>query len=103
MYDPALGRFVSPDSIVSGAASGAGGGATTLGVDGSSQLTPLTVDFHEPGFVAKLNGETAFRQQKGFWFQLSNEDKRKAKAVTYLHGNRPAPVSATNAGGESAG
>jgi hypothetical protein len=29
-----------------------GGGAATLGVDGSAQLTPLTVDFHEPGFVA---------------------------------------------------
>jgi RHS repeat-associated protein len=78
MYDPALGRFVSPDSIVPGAASGAGGGAATLGVDGASQLTPLTVDFHEPGFVAMLNGETAFRQTKGFWFQLSDEDRQQA-------------------------
>src|SRR6185295_7984615 len=80
MYDPALGRFVSPDSIVPGAASGAGGGAATLGLDSSSQLTPLTVDFHEPGFVGMLNGETVFRQEHGFWFQLSDEDKQKAKS-----------------------
>src|SRR6476620_4328286 len=84
MYDPALGRFVSADSVVPEAASGAGGGAATLGIDGSSQLTPLTVDFHEPGFVGMLNDETAFRQQKGFWFQLSDEDKQKAKSPYYV-------------------
>jgi RHS repeat-associated protein len=78
LYDPGLGRFVSADSIVPGAASGKGGGAATLGADSSSQLAPLTVDFHEPGFVSRLNGETAFRQQKGFFFQLSDEDKQKA-------------------------
>jgi hypothetical protein len=80
MYDPNLGRFVSPDSIVPGAASGKGGGAATLGLDGSSQLTPLTVDFHEPGFIAVVNGETAFRQEHGFWFQLSDEDEQQAKS-----------------------
>jgi RHS repeat-associated protein len=71
-YDPKLARFVSTDSIVPGAVSGAGGGAATLGLDSSSQLTPLTVDFHEPGFVTTLSGENAFRQDKGFWFQLSD-------------------------------
>jgi hypothetical protein len=80
MYDPALGRFVSADGIVPGSASGAGGGAATLGVDSSSQLAPLTVDFHEPGFVAALNGENAFRQSKGFFFQLSDDDKQQAKS-----------------------
>jgi len=75
-----LGRFVSPDSIVPGSASGAGGGAATLGVDSSSQLAPLTVDFHVPGFVATLNGENAFRAAKGFWFQLSEDDKEQAKS-----------------------
>jgi hypothetical protein len=45
------------------AASGAGGGAATLGMDTSSQLAPLTVDFHEPGFVATLSGENAFRAE----------------------------------------
>jgi hypothetical protein len=80
MYDPVLGRFVSADSIVPGAASGAGGGAATLGVDGSSQLAPLTVDFHEPGFVAMLNSENAFKQQKDFFFQLSDDDRRAMKS-----------------------
>jgi RHS repeat-associated protein len=66
--------------VVPGSASGAGGGAATLGVDGSTQLTPLTVDFHEPGFVATANGENAFRAQKGFWFQLSGDDRQQAKS-----------------------
>jgi RHS repeat-associated protein len=78
MYDPLLGRFVSGDSVVPGSASGAGGGAATLGVDGSAQLAPLTVDFHEPGFVAAVNGENAFRAERGFWFQLSDDDKQQA-------------------------
>ena len=69
---------MSADSIVLGSASGAGGGAATLGVDGSLQLAPLTVDFHEPGFVAAVNGENAFRAAKGFWFQLSDDDKQQA-------------------------
>src|SRR5205807_1784725 len=47
-YDPNLGRFVSADSVVPGAASG--------GMDGVA-LKSLTVDFHEPGFVASLAGE----------------------------------------------
>jgi hypothetical protein len=37
-----------------------------VGRDDSSQLAPLTVDFQEPGLVSTLNGEHAFRQQKGF-------------------------------------
>jgi hypothetical protein len=61
-YDPNLGRFISPDTMVQGAASGAGSGATTLGIDDSAQFTPLTMDFHEPRFVATLNSETVFRQ-----------------------------------------
>jgi hypothetical protein len=38
------------------------------------------VDSHEPVFVAAANGENAFRQQKGFFFQLSDKDKQKAKS-----------------------
>jgi hypothetical protein len=41
---------------------------------------PLTVDFHELGFVATANGENAFRAQKGFWFQLSGDDRQQAKS-----------------------
>jgi RHS repeat-associated protein len=78
-YDPALGRFLSADSIVPGAASGAGGGADTLGQDKNSELRPLTVDFHEAGFVATLGDENRFTQQKGFTFQLSDKDRQKAK------------------------
>jgi RHS repeat-associated protein len=79
-YDPSLARFVSADSVVPGSASGAGGGAATLGVSTASQLAPLTIDFHEPGLAATLNYENAFRQSNGFWFQLSDDDKRQAKS-----------------------
>jgi RHS repeat-associated protein len=78
-YDPTLGRFLSADSIVPGMASGAGGGAATLGQDSNSELRPLTVDFHEVGFAATLGDENRFTQQKGFTFQLSDQDRQKAK------------------------
>lgn len=47
-------------------------GNATGGMDGVA-LKPLTVDFHEPGFVSKLSTENGF----GFWFQLSDDDKQK--------------------------
>jgi RHS repeat-associated protein len=56
-YDVALGRFISADTIVPGAASGAGGGLATIGYDDQTRLTPLTVDFHEPQFLEVLNAE----------------------------------------------
>jgi len=49
-YDPAIGRFISADTVIPGNASG--------GMDGVA-LRPLTVAFHEPGFIATLNGEGA--------------------------------------------
>ena len=49
-YDPAIGRFISADTVVPGNASG--------GMDGVA-LRPLTVAFHEPGFIATLNSEGA--------------------------------------------
>jgi len=78
-YDPKLGRFTSPDSIVPGMASGKGGMATTLGQDTGTALRPLTVDFHELGIVIGVAGENAFTQEAGFWFQLSDQDRRRAK------------------------
>jgi len=54
-YDPALGRFLQADTIIPGAASGAGGGAATLGYDSKTRLTPLTVNLGE--FVAQINVE----------------------------------------------
>jgi hypothetical protein len=74
MYDPNLGRFVSADSIVPGAASGAGGGAATIGRAAGTQLKALTVDFHEPGFVSTVNGENRLR----FWFQMDEEERQQA-------------------------
>jgi RHS repeat-associated protein len=47
-YDPVTARFLSADSVVPGAADGS--------MDGVA-LKQLTVDFHEPGFVAGVNGE----------------------------------------------
>jgi len=56
-YSPALGRFVSGDTVVPGAASGAGGGLATIGYDQHTRLTPLTVGFHESQFLTILNTE----------------------------------------------
>ncbi len=81
-YDPVLGRFLSPDSIVPGMAEGKGGMAATLGQDGGAALRPLAVDFHEPGFAATLAREDAFTQAKGFQFQLSDQDRQQAKVDT---------------------
>jgi RHS repeat-associated protein/uncharacterized repeat protein (TIGR01451 family) len=73
MYDPALGRFVSPDSIVPGASSGVGGAGGTVGQEENSRLT---VDFHESGFLTSVAGENATTLRKGFWFQLGNNERR---------------------------
>jgi hypothetical protein len=74
MYDPALARFVSPDSIVPGASSGAGGVGGTVGQEQNSMLT---VDFHESGFLTSAAGENATTLNKGFWFQLGEGDKQR--------------------------
>jgi RHS repeat-associated protein len=78
-YDPGLARFVSADSIVPGVADGTGGSAATLDYDEKVKLTPLTVDFHEPDFASMANEENAFALEKGFWFQLSDDDRQQAK------------------------
>jgi RHS repeat-associated protein len=67
LYHSGLGLFVSADSIVPGTASGKGGAAESLGYDGRVALAPLTVDFHEPGFLAEANAENAFTLAKGFF------------------------------------
>jgi RHS repeat-associated protein len=77
-YDPGLARFVSADSIVPGAASGKGG-VIALGYDDKAALRLLTVDFHELGFATGVNAENSFTLQKGFWFQLGDEDRKEAK------------------------
>jgi len=87
-HDPKLGRFLSPDSIVPGTASGQGGRAATLGQDAGAALRPLAVDFHEPVFCATLAREDAFTQAKGFWFQLSDQDRRQGEGAKWQWGPR---------------
>ncbi|MBA3948198.1 MAG: RHS repeat-associated core domain-containing protein, partial [Herpetosiphonaceae bacterium] len=76
-YNPAWGRFMSPDSIVPGMESGSGGAAATVGSGGT---TPLTVDFHEPGFASQHNQHNADTTSMGFWFELSSNERRKAES-----------------------
>jgi len=85
-YDPALERFLSPDSVVPGMASGKGGMAASLGQDGGAALRPLTVDFHETTFSAGLAQENAFTQAKGFRFQLSDHDKQQGEGAKWQWG-----------------
>jgi len=64
-YDPTLARFLSADSVVPGSASGSMDGVALKG---------LTVDFHEPGFAARLGGENG----QPFWFQMSDKQRQQA-------------------------
>jgi RHS repeat-associated protein len=75
-YDPVLARFVSADTIVPGASSGVGGAGGTVGKEQNSKLT---VDFHETGFLTSVQGENSLMLKRGFWFQLSDRDKQKAR------------------------
>jgi RHS repeat-associated protein len=60
-YDPSLGRFLSTDSAIS-----------------AGENTMLTVDLHETGFLnsAKVGHQQIL--QRGFWFQLSGNDRQEA-------------------------
>jgi hypothetical protein len=78
-YDPNIAKFVSADTIVPGTAKGKGGSVATLDYDEKVELRPLTVGFHETQFTTALNEENRFTQEKGFYFQLGNKDKEKAK------------------------
>ena len=78
-YDPGLARFVSADSIVPGMAAAAGGFGA-IGADSSASMKGLTVDYHESGFAAAASGENAMTLHKGFYFQLSNDDKQQVKS-----------------------
>ena len=63
-YDPNLGRFLSADTIVPGNPSGS--------MDGVA-VRPLTVSFHEGGFLSKANSEN----RMGFWFQLDRQGRQQ--------------------------
>ena len=74
-YDPLLSRFVSPDTIVPGIQDGKGGAADSIG---AVQNHKLTVDYHEPGFISAVQKEHDLTLEKGFWFQLQEEDREGA-------------------------
>jgi RHS repeat-associated protein len=63
-YDPLVGRFTSPDSIVS------------YGENRSdeAEVGNLTVDFHAASFVQVVSGENAATLEKGFGFQRGYSD-----------------------------
>ncbi len=63
-YDPAIGRFISGDTVVPGTPSGTMNGVA---------VTPLTVSFHEGGFRSKLNRES----KAPFWFQMDSDAKQQ--------------------------
>jgi RHS repeat-associated protein len=63
-YDPAIGRFISGDTVVPGSPSGTMNGVA---------VKPLTVSFHESGFRSKLNSES----KAPFWFQMDGDAKQQ--------------------------
>jgi RHS repeat-associated protein len=75
-YDPLLSRFVSPDTIVPGVESGKGGAAASVG---AYQNHKLTVDYYEPNFISAVQKEHDLVLEKGFWFQLSGQERREVK------------------------
>ncbi|TLM97831.1 hypothetical protein FDZ73_24410 [bacterium] len=58
-YDPALGRFISPDSIVPGV--GEGGNPISVGHVRQGNFSPLVVDYHELQFLEQQNWENRHR------------------------------------------
>ncbi|MFZ6026388.1 MAG: RHS repeat-associated core domain-containing protein [Chloroflexota bacterium] len=74
-YSPTLGRFISADSIVPGAADGSGGAAASLGYDKSARLTPLTTDFH--GFTGQATQENQAVMRYGSFFLWSSEVRKE--------------------------
>ncbi|MBN2007556.1 MAG: hypothetical protein JXA21_29695 [Anaerolineae bacterium] len=79
-YDAALGRFVQADTIVPGAASGAGGAILTLGYDSKTRLTPLTVAFS--GFVGQVFAESQDILQFGAFFRWDSKTRQGHNAPT---------------------
>ena len=60
-YDPLIGRFISPDPIVPGEEDAKGGAGATVGAILNHKLT---VDFHNPQFVAAMQQEDGNQKEK---------------------------------------
>ncbi len=60
-YDPALGRFISPDSIVPSV--GENNNLNAVGYVAKGNYSALVVDYHETQFLMQLNSENRERLQ----------------------------------------
>ncbi|MDD5371051.1 MAG: RHS repeat-associated core domain-containing protein, partial [Anaerolineaceae bacterium] len=58
-YDPELGRFIQPDSIIPSV--GEGNNPNAIGYVAGSNYSPLVVDYHEIQFLEQLNQENRYR------------------------------------------
>jgi hypothetical protein len=76
-YDPVLGRFISPDTLVPGTEAHNNGRVATVGRADDTQLAPLTVDFQNPAFAAVLADEHRFMQEHGWWFALDAAQRQE--------------------------
>jgi len=76
-YHPGLGRFISADTIVPGAASGSGGGLATIGYSEQTRLTPLAVGFQELRFLGQLASENRELLQFGPPAQWDRKTRQK--------------------------
>jgi RHS repeat-associated protein len=56
-YDPALGRWLSADTLVPGTAASRDSGAAEVGYDDQVRLTPLTVGFHATQLLPVISEE----------------------------------------------
>jgi RHS repeat-associated protein len=75
MYDPALGRFVSPDSIVPVEASTTPSGVMQAGQE---SYTGLTVDVHETVYLGAQNALYSSILRDGFLFHQDSNDHHQA-------------------------
>lgn len=76
-YDPALGRFTSADTVVTGDKHK---DARNIHDVADSMFTPLTVDYSEQPILDKLNKDNSFIQQHGgSLLEVSEKEVKKAK------------------------
>jgi len=65
-YDPGLGRFIQPDTVVPDE-------------NKDVALTPLLVGAFEPGSIAQVGEENREIARYGFWFQREGQARRQTK------------------------
>jgi len=79
LYDPAVGRFTSADTVVAGSGHS---NAQTLQDVAEAMFTPLTVNYAEQQMLMKHNADSAFIQKHGgSLLKVSEQAKQRAKIV----------------------